>query len=380
MKNPAKTRRHQWLLVCVGLLSVWLIVSLGTYRIWIKGADHRDFYPLWAGARTVLEGSKDLYSVDTMERMQIRLYGNKIPEGRDQQGFAYPAILLPFLLPFSLIPDVEVATAIWEGFTVVLLIITFMILQDLKGEISGIPVLLLLVWFYPLLMVFQGQITGFLLAAMGVGYWIYRNKSKFTAGLIMSIGLIKPELTALPILILLFFEFRKRRFRFAWGVGLGILIMFVMSITLVGWWVGGWFEAIIRYSRYAQVVLPVQYFWAINPILGVGILTLIIGAVLRVIEDEEGFFSAAFPIQLLIFPQTPIWGLTVVCLPLILAWNDRKFLGFTGVWLLGWLLVFGSFHSEWWKFQILAISLATLLLVAFRTGHGRVGNLNPAAS
>ena len=234
MKKLVQSRSSRWTLKVIALLLIWGLISLGTYRAWIHGADHRDFYPRWAGARMVLEGEKEIYSLEATSAIQIRLYGTEIPEGRDQQGFAYPAIVLPFLIPFALIDDVEVATSIWEGLTVVLIVVGLYLLQKTRRrDVSPLPILLLILWSYTLLMVFQGQITGLVLSALSMGVWAYHRRADFIGGILLSIGFVKPELIILPIATLVALAIMRRRFWLPIGILLGFSALIFPAKCLV---------------------------------------------------------------------------------------------------------------------------------------------------
>lgn len=353
-----------WIVTTIALLTIWTIVSLGTYRAWIKGADHRDFYPLWAGARSVLEGRKDLYSLETTRLNQIRLYGSVIPEGRDQQAFAYPAYTLPFLLPFALITDVELATAIWEGLTVVLLICGLTLVQKaMNARSSPLATILLIIWSYSTLMIFQGQITGLIIFAVGTAYWAVKVERDFIGGLIISISIVKAELAILPILVLAFYAIRERRLRYFLGLMVGGLALLLFSFLLIGNWVGDWIAAITRYTEYAQSVWPPGFLWELSPILLVALLFVIVMSVFKVRMDDEHLFAAALTTQFMLLPQTLIWGLSTLTLPLAMVWKWGRRAGVVGVWALGWVLFLLPLGPEWWKYQVILISLATLLLV-----------------
>ena len=346
------------------LILVVIAVSFVTYRAWIRGADHRDFYPRWAGARRVLEGENDIYSVEATKAIQVRLYGAEIAEGRDQQGFAYPAIILPFLLPFALIDDVEIATAIWEGLTVALLIGGLYLVQKAMEErVSFLPILLLILWSYTLLMVFQGQITGLVLFSLSAGYWAYCRRAEFLAGLLLSIGLVKPELVLLPIALLAAWAIANRRLGLLLGVVTGISIMFAFSLILVGWWIDEWLNALIRYTEYARIVWPVGFLWNTSPILLAALTTLVVWGLIKFKWEREELFAIVVPIQLLLFPQTLLWSLSMLSLPLIYAWRQRARAGVMTIWILGWVMLLLNVSSEWWKAQIVAVALSTLFLL-----------------
>ncbi len=360
--NPTERPRVNKKYLIIGLILIWLVVSLGTYSGWIHGADHRDFYPWWAGARRVLEGADDVYSLDAVQDIQLRLYGSILPENQDQQGFVYPAILLPILLPFGLINDVEIATALWEGFAVVLLIISIVALQKLENEISLIPIVLFIFWFFTLLMIFQGQITGLVLASLSLGYYAYRRQRDWLAGILLSIGFVKPELVIVTVALMLIASLRQRRPKLLGGLVLGGLLLFLFSYILVGWWIPEWLEAVLRYTQYAQSVWPLGYLWQITPLLTAAVLLLVFFVIYKNRSDGEAILAATVPIQLLFFPQTLIWGLTILIFPLTLAWNRAARAGVFIVWLLGWVSAFGLEDPGWWKTQIVLLSTAVLVL------------------
>jgi hypothetical protein len=89
-RTPFATGRLRQRGFLILAILLWIAGSISTYHIWIRGADHRDFYPWWAAARGVVEGSSDIYSPEATRSIQVRLYGFEIPEGRDQQGFVIP--------------------------------------------------------------------------------------------------------------------------------------------------------------------------------------------------------------------------------------------------------------------------------------------------
>lgn len=358
--------RSQSIALGIGILLLFLLSAFGSYTAWIHDADHRDFYPRWAGARRVLEGEWDLYSVEATRAMQIRLYGAEIPPERDQQGFAYPATVLPFLLPFGLIENVEIATAIWDGLTVVLVVISLTLLQKVDdGRASPIPIVLLLLWSYTLLMIFQGQITGLVLAALSVGYWAYQRNHDLVSGLALSVGFVKPELVLLPIVILTLKAGWQRRYRLLVGLLAGFSLTFAFSLILVGWWVPDWVAAIIRYIEYAQTVWPVGFVWDYSPALTLLLGALTVFGVYRVRGNPEGIYAVSIPVQSLIFPQTLFWGLSVLCLPLTLAWVRRARAGVIGAWLLGWVAMLALSNSQWWPLQIVILSLFVILVLSF---------------
>jgi hypothetical protein len=348
------------------LFLVAAITSLTTYFFWIRGADHRDFYPRWAGARLVLSGSNDIYTLEATREIQLSLYGKVIPVDRDQQGFAYPAIILPLLLPFGLINDVEIATALWNGFTVTLMVFGFLLLQSRNATYSKSAIVLSIFWFFTLLTVFQGQITGILIAIFCIGYTALRRERAFLGGIIFSLGFVKPELAFIPILVLLITSVQKRNCSFILGLLAGLLVLLALSFGLLGFWFMDWLEAVIRYSQYAKVVWPLVYAFNLHP--GFGFLFLL--GIFLIIrwgwKNQEYLFAVSIPLSYLILPQTLVWGLALLLVPINMILSRRTRNPVLLLWFSGWISVFGyRTIADWWNLQGIIFPIAAILIIIY---------------
>lgn len=370
MRGAFSSRFSRGILTAIFLLTLFAVAAFGSYRLWIHGADHRDFYPRWAGARFFLEGEKDLYSIEATGRIQLRLYGEYLPADRDQQGFAYPAYALPILLPFALISDVEIATAVWDGVSLVLIVVSLYLLQKAaRGSPNLLPVSLLVIWSYTLLMLFQGQITGLIMASLAIGYWLYREDRSFLGGLVLSFGSIKPELVLLPVLVLAIKSLLRRDIKLIAGVFAGFMMLFLASLAMLGWWVDDWVAALFYYLQYAQTAWAFGTLSGFSPLLGLGVIAFGAFFAYRYWRYEETIFSGSVAFQLMLFPQTLIWGLSMLCLPLIFTWTRGSRLGFLAVWLLGWVAFFALSTAELWVAQLVLLPVAVLVLIVYVYRH-----------
>jgi hypothetical protein len=366
MKKISPRLNSEWIVLVALLIGIAITASVGSYHAWIHGADHRDFYPRWAGARMVLEGADDLYSVEATQQIQIRLYGKTLPPDRDQQGFAYPAYSLPFLIPFALIPDIEIAAALWVGIAFALLILSFYLLMRKTGsKIELLPLVLLIFWSYTLLMLFQGQMTGLVIASLAIGYWAFRRGFDWLSGGSLVIGLIKPQLVFIPILLMLFYALREKRWHVWLSALLTFLVLLAISFVLVGWWVGDWAEALIRYNEYAQTTWTLSFLWRFSPLFCVGLLLGIGITFWQFIPNRPLAFAAALPMQLMLFPQTLIWGLSILSISLLFAWFHNGKFGVIAIWLFGWVAFFTLSKPGLWEWQTLLLPASTYALLQY---------------
>ena len=370
------SRLQKTILILLMAALLWAGISLAAYTGWVHGADHRDFYPWWAGARLRLFEGRDLYSLDTVREMQLRLYGKILPPEMDQQGFAYPAQMLVILFPFWWVADREIATALWEGLSVLLLLASLYFLGRMPRR--PVPIFVLaafLLWQYPLLMIFQGQITGLILVSLLLGFWAYQHGKDILSGLALSLAVLKPELALLPWLVMLFMAFKDRRFRMPLAFFAAQAFLLASSMLLAGWWIPEWLAAVQRYSGYAKSAWAPLTAWSVHPLLFVILLLMTVGLLVNMRWNRLAAFAAAFPVGLLLLPQTLVWGLTILLAPLILAWNGRARWVVAAVWLLGWIFLF--LPPPLWRWQSLILALYHPFCINLEQQNQRFRTIGP---
>lgn len=348
----------------LGLLLV-LIFTLLFARIWTADAWHLDFFPRYVGARYLLFEAGDLYTEQATRAIQLRAYGELIPPDRDQHAFAYPAHIVPLLLPFWLIPDMRLSGALWMALTLVGSIALLTAELNREPRYSSFFALLFFLWQFSLLMLGSAQFTGLPLLALILAWRYYEEGRYIASGLLLSLGSIKPELILLPAALLCLLAIREKRWRFlAAFLGAGLLYL-LSSVALAGWWIPAWLDGLRRYSEYAQVAWgPAITLWQGPPtmILAAGAL---LGCLALSRWNRRWLWLASIPLNLLLVPQTLHYGLTLLLIPML--WLDKgSFPWLAGlIWLAGWVLPFLSSDWQWWRVQMLVMPLLTLLALAY---------------
>lgn len=320
----------------------------------------------------MLAGHHDLYSPESTRAIQIQLYGAPLPFNRDQQGFAYPAQLAVYLLPFALIPDVEVATAAFQGFSLVLLVLALFLFRT-KGDITSLYLIPgLILWQFTLLMLFQGQVTPIPLAAISLSWVLFDARKDFFAGIMLSFGLVKPELIIFPLLLILVYALIQRRLKFLWGSLMASGLCLAASVLMVGWWIDDWIQGVVWYSQYAKIVWPIGESWQINPLLVCLIVATIVISIMRTWKNPRLCFAASVPAGILVFPQTMMWGLTMLTIPLMASWQGKTKYAVIAIWLIVWLSILGANIEGWWKVQTTVMPFLCLLSISLAKGSKTV--------
>jgi hypothetical protein len=217
-------------------------------------------------------------------------------------------------------------------------------------------------------MIFQGQITGLVLAGLAVGFWSLETDRALLGGLVCSLTLVKPELALLPVCTLVVLSLLRKKHQFPLGVLLGSLVLVLVSMALVGFWFAEWFDALVRYSLYAKVVWPVSMLFDASPFLGILALLIMILAVYSIRHSADYLFSLSIALSYLLLPQTLIWGLSLLLVPMNLLWTRQTRIPIILVWLAGWGSIFGNLtnaNPNWWMVQVILFSLSILALVFY---------------
>ena len=239
------------------------IKSLAEYERLYKEAE-QDPENFWAGiARELLLGGRNPYSAEITREIQQGYYGRPLDPTRpydpkDQQAFAYPAYVVFLLAPTIRLPF----GAMQIGFRWVLfalaVVSVLLWLRVLRGKVSFGTTLIFVVLMLGWLPMVQGiklqqlsLLVAGMLAACGVclaGGWL------FSAGVLLALATIKPQLVWPLVLWLLLWagsEWRGRR-RFVFGFGLTMLLLLGGAELVSPGWLRMFVAAIGQYHQYTQ--------------------------------------------------------------------------------------------------------------------------------
>lgn len=248
-----------------------------------------DFYPIWLTSRQGLREHRDPYSVEMTRQIQTGLFGrpldaqNPTDQPADYRSFAYPAfidllfwpmagaefpklrIFLAGLLPLLTACSVWWWTraldwrpgAIWLAITVLLTLCNYPVLEALFAEQPGL-------------------IVGFFLA----GSILALRRNRFlSAGILMALTTIKPQMTLLVILYLLLWSAADWRQRAGFACGFLGTILVLVGASLMIWphWIGAWMNVLFEYHRYSTPPLVTEL---LGPMPGIRASLVLIAALL----------------------------------------------------------------------------------------------------
>jgi Glycosyltransferase family 87 len=221
-----------------------------------------DFYPVWLTTRLWQREHRDLYSMEMTREIQTGLFGRALDAHRpldppvDYRSFAYPAFTDLLLWPAAEMdfPDLRLILVVLLPILTASSVWLWMRALDWSVRPLWFVVLVVLMLCnYPLLEGFfalqPGLIVGFLLAASALAL---RRGRLMLAGCLMSLTLMKPQMTLPAIFyLLLWSSAEKGRTRLWFGFLITCVPLAGASLWIWPHWIAEWTGILIGYKGYA---------------------------------------------------------------------------------------------------------------------------------
>lgn len=260
--SPSVTPRR--LLVGLGLvvlcaapfLQLHMLVRYGQQRIPGPRPADSDLYAPWLGVRAALH-HQNPYSPAITQQIQTGVYGHPLPpdSGRDPQAFVYPAYLVFFLGPFTLLPWPVVYNGAALCGPAVLAAFAWVSLR-LCGcrfsPLASVAAILLVITSWPAVWsCYSRQPSLVVAAALVFSLFLYSRGANSAPALLLALATIKPHLMLLLAAWLLLHAITHRRYRFVVIFTLATLLLVAASLALLPHWISDWIRASVDYSRHS---------------------------------------------------------------------------------------------------------------------------------
>ncbi len=240
------------------LTIVGLLYSVGVAYLFASLPNQRftdDFFPRWHASKMLLTTGRSLY-----DWMNAREVGDVTGWPLTSQlGYYYPAYLLLFTAPLSMIPY-EVAHFIWTVFGLWCLWLgTVIFARLLAPNLSANHLTLLLALMTTSVPVLQhtlyAQFNTFGVLALALTYRALCRKKYLLAGVWASGLLFKPQATLLPLFSFLIWSVLERNRRRFWvGLALVGIALWGLAETLEPGWIFHFWQALDSYEPVLSVV------------------------------------------------------------------------------------------------------------------------------
>lgn len=340
-------------LVCAA--SMWFYVSriLVPYQRADAAAHERprgnlsDLYPRWLGARELLLHGRNPYSREITREIQVGYYGRELDANRsgdpkDQQGFAYPVYVAFLLAPTTAFPF-AVVTVVFQWFLVIVTAASvplwFRAIGWRARPMLLFAVIALTLGNFPAIQALKlQQLTLLVAAVISLAMALLASGQLFSAGALLAIASIKPQLVV-PLagcLLLWAVTDWSRRGRFVWGLGLTLVGLFGGGEILLAGWFSKFLSAAHDYQNYAgsMSMLDVLLTPRWGRILTLVLILLVAALVWRFRKEPAG--SRMFSLLMAL-----VLAVTVIIIPMFAPYNY--------VLVLPLLLLLGENWSQLWE-------------------------------
>lgn len=236
--TPSRARIYSMLMVAVIFGGYLVSITVGPLRSGgftdaagaVIGADYSAFY--WAGHAVVHGRIGSLYDIEAQAEFLDALIAPA--EGRGEvHAFVSPPYWALFFLPFGALPYPVALTAFWI-LSALLLVGMVRVLRTELPQLEALGstwrITALSLCFFPVLFSFLNGQTSMLLLAVLVGFFVLlRRGDDFTAGLVLGLLAIKPQIAFGPTLMLL----AARRWRGLLGAALGASVWLLIGALVM---------------------------------------------------------------------------------------------------------------------------------------------------
>jgi hypothetical protein len=373
-------------LAIIGLV-VFSLLTLAVYNATENNIPGTDFFIYYVAARQITVEHGSPYADTVGEQSQMAILKHLSRPGEDQLRYVYPPYGLLPVLPLSFL-SIRWAQAAWLSFCILCLPVCLIF------AFRKVPPIFLttLFFLYPLTF---GLLLGnlnipvicilLLVAGRLPGMTGGQRVEPVLLGFLLAWATVKPQFSALYILIFLLMAFRKRIWRFLAGFFAGLLALLLTSFMLVPDWIQQWLTLIRGYPTYTGsqvIVTPLVDLFPAGSRAAVYLILVILGGVLLGWLLLRWWDNRTTTLDLLcvgtaalfLFHPTGVsYEQMIFLLPFALwilcGWQKRPALN-TVLWLimvtLSWVLVYLNLSHAWDRATYYGMYFLYLLwLIAF---------------
>lgn len=305
MRRVIKSAQFVIAIYVAAALFVVAILTYLNYRLAVAAPGGVDFLTHYVGTRALFSGESP-YSNDVARRVQNLVYGHSALPGENELLDCYFLYLGLVFAPFALIRDYTLARAAWmtllELSSVAIFIISLRIVAWRPKRWALIMYLVYASLGYETIRpIINGNVTIVIALILVGAVWALKQRRDRVCGLLLALAFGKPNLTVVPILLLLVWSISLKRWHpLVWFVG-SISILMIGGMLIIPDWPLQNLSNILRYISYnppstlpasINYYLPGPGFW-----IGNGISILLAVFLARAwIRSLRGDFHILLPV------------------------------------------------------------------------------------
>jgi hypothetical protein len=211
-----------------------------------------DFLAHWQGARSFIIDGANPYS-DQVARLIATKASEISPGETGDYRFVEPLLSLLVFTPFALIPEFEIARAMWMTLLEMSLLLSAYLIASLirnKAWLIGLIVSIVVIGlnFPNVNSLLDGNLLLISIVLIVGSFYLLLRQNDEGAGLLLALSLVKPE-TAYPIIVvLLIWVILKKRWTVLWWFIAVVVILVGFSLVLIPNWPIHYLQSVIEFS------------------------------------------------------------------------------------------------------------------------------------
>ena len=265
------------------LLLLLSLFSIGIFLTTPNITFGNDFFVFHSASEALFKNNLSPYSTQVETANQFAIYGRLAEPGENLMTYSYPPYaLLPFL-PLAFLP-LKWAQSIWVAFLFTSLLILPILTYLRIPRWAFATTFLLYPFTFSLILGNFAILLGTIIILI-LGYLLtpqlHSTKSDLMVGSLLAFSTIKPQFSALFILIILIIAIRAKRYKLLQSFLISFLALIALSFLLLPSWPIEWYHQLIRYSESNQAIPHITIFFQffISPTTA-NILAIIIAIIL----------------------------------------------------------------------------------------------------
>jgi hypothetical protein len=256
--QPGPVSLSGWRVAAV-VLALGLITASGLWQLHLfnreMASSKSDLVPVWVGTRATLQ-HRDAYSEQVTREIQTLYYGRPLraSDTVNKMSYAYPAYTAVVLSPltrvswpaarlsFLVIVPLTMAWTVWAWLRIARIEVS-------REWLAVLTVLTLTSW--PMMWGLRLQQVSLIVAALiAAGCYLLTQQRDLSAGLLLALATIKPQLAVPLIAWLLLWAVLHRRWSFVASVLGGTFALFASAAWAAPGWISRWAAAMADYNHY----------------------------------------------------------------------------------------------------------------------------------
>ena len=287
--DASRGRMLPMAIACLALAAGVVILLVANQRFVAASPGGNDFLVHWVGTRALLLEKVSPYSDAVAMQIQTLAYGRPAHAGEHELRVAYPLYSIVLFAPFAMVADYALARSLWMTVLEVALLGAALAGLRLARWRPSLPVaaaylLFAVTWYHGVRPLVNGNAVIVVALLIALALLALRAGRDGTAGVLLAVSTIKPQVVVLLVLFVGLWAIASRRWRLVIGFVGTLAALLALSLVLLPSWPAEFLREVIRYPAYnppgtlgtaLEAMLPgigAQVGWGVTLVLGVLLL------------------------------------------------------------------------------------------------------------